>query len=207
MDRTEKLRELERLRADVARLESELRGAPVVWTPPDYYLAYHILAGMVLGFVGACSSLLFNIIGSAVLHQSPFQLIKVYMTFPLGERALDISDGFALAGGCGLYLCTGAALGVPFHLVLSRWFSKSSILTRILAASVLGVAVWLINYYVLIAFLQPAMIGGNWILDLIPWWVAAMTHLVFAWTMLLVDGWGRFVPYTQPVAPVQMDQS
>ena len=37
--------------------------------------------------------------------------------------------------------------------------------------------------------------GGRWIVDLIPWWVAALTHLVFGWTMLLVQPLGVFVPY------------
>ena len=39
------------------------------------------------------------------------------------------------------------------------------------------------------------LVGGNWILEQIPPIVAIATHLVFGWTMLLVDQWGRFVPY------------
>jgi hypothetical protein len=52
---------------------------------------------------------------------------------------------------------------------------------------------WVINFYGLIIWLQPILIGGNWILDNIPWWVAAATHLVFGWTMLAVQPLGRFV--------------
>ncbi len=199
MDRTEKLRELERLRNEVARLETELRDSPPgPWAPPNYYMSYHTLAGMVLGFVGACSSLLFNIVGSAIVDQSPFQLIRVYMTFPVGAAALEISDGMALAGGCALYLCTGALFGIPFHLLLSRWFAASGVITRFAAVTILGLALWLVNFYLLLSWMQPALIGGNWIVELIPWWVAMLTHLVFAWTMLLVDRWGSFVPYTLP---------
>ena len=50
---------------------------------------------------------------------------------------------------------------------------------------------WLINRIYI-----DAGVGGNWILEEIPVTVAAATHLVFAWTMLLVSHWGRFVPPT-----------
>ncbi len=197
MDRAEKINRLEELRAEAAKIEAELAAEERTpsWPPRDYYLAYHTLAGMVLGFVGACASLMFNVIGSAIVDQSPFQLIKVYMTFPLGARALEISDGFALAGGCGLYLCTGAIFGVPIHLVLSSWMARSSFVSRFVATTIMGLALWIVNFYVLLSWLQPSLIGGNWILDQIPWWVAAATHVVFAWSLLAVSRWGHFAPY------------
>lgn len=199
MDRVQKLRELERLRAEAAKIERELiETAPTNWPPPGYYTAYHVLAGMVLGFIGACASLVFNIIGAPILGKSAFQLIKVYMTFPLGERALEISDGFALAGGCGLYFCTGAVLGIPIHLVLSRYFAHSSVGKRFLVVTFAGLALWIINFYLLLSWIQPALIGGRWIVEMIPPWVAAMTHLAFTWTMLLVDRWGAFEIHRQP---------
>ncbi|NIW75636.1 MAG: hypothetical protein GWN08_10365, partial [Gemmatimonadetes bacterium] len=50
--------------------------------------------------------------------QPSMQLIRVYLTFPMGERALSASEGLALSVGSGLYLITGAILGIGFHLVL-----------------------------------------------------------------------------------------
>ncbi len=195
MDRTERVRELERLRGEVARLEAELVETPLrPWAPSEYYTAYHVLAGMVLGFIGACASLLFNIIGAPIAGEAPFQLVKVYMTFPLGARALEINDGFAVAGGCGLYLCTGAFLGIPIHMMLSRFFASSSGTARFMAVTVAGMALWVINFYVLLSWIQPALIGGNWIVEMIPWWVGLATHLAFVWTLLLVDRWGAFNP-------------
>jgi hypothetical protein len=197
MDRMEKLRELERLRAEVARLETELIESPAGhWAPPDYYSAYHILAGMVLGLMGACSSLLFNVVGAVLAGlDSPLQLIRVYLTFPMGEKALAVNEGFAIAAGCGLYLCTGAALGVPIHMLLSRYFPTASVTKRLLVVTLAGLGLWLVNFYALLSWLQPALFGGNWIVREIPWWVAMLTHLVFVWTLLLVDRWGSFVPY------------
>ncbi len=196
MDRSEKLKELDRLRREAARIELELvQTSDAAWPPRGYYLSYHIMAGMVLGFVGACSSLLFNIVGSVIVEQDPLQLIRVYLTFPMEETAFEVSSGFVLASGCGLYLCTGALFGVPFHLLLSKFFPKAGIMTRFLAVSIMGLSLWCLNFYVLLSWLQPLWFGGSWIVDSIPWWVAMLTHLVFAWTMLLVDRWGSFVAY------------
>ena len=95
------------------------------WPPHGFYAAYSVLSGFVLGAAGAVTSLLFNVIGSAIVNQNPLQLIRVYLTFPLGEPALHIESGLALAVGCTLYLLTGMCFGIPFQLVLSRWFDGS----------------------------------------------------------------------------------
>jgi len=86
-------------------------------------------------------------------------------------------------------------LGVLFQVVLSRFADKSPLLNRLVIASVLGLAVWICNYYLLLSWLQPLLFGGNWIVRLIPWWVAALTHLIFGWTMALVYPLGRYEPY------------
>jgi hypothetical protein len=43
-----------------------------------------------------------------------------------------------------------------------------------------------VNFYLLLAPLQPLLLGGRWIAELIPWWVAALTHLIFGWTVALL---------------------
>lgn len=197
MDLDVKRQRLEELRAEVRRLESELAvPTPTEWPPKEYYTAYHVLAGFVLGMFGATTSLLFNVVGSVLVGQHPLQLIRVYLTFPLGESALKIESGLTLAIGCCLYLLTGMLLGIPFQLVLSRM--PSNLTTRFVVATALGLLIWIVNFYALLSWLQPLLIGGDWILAEIPWWVGALTHLVFAWTMLLVEPLGRFVPYEQP---------
>ena len=80
-----------------ARLTTSAAGGD--WAPRGYYTTYHILAGMVLGFIGAGASLLLNIVGAAMLDMHPLHLIQVYLTFPLGEKALELNIGFALAAG------------------------------------------------------------------------------------------------------------
>ncbi len=200
MTREAKRRELEQLQTRVQQLEAELaREEPVgQWPPRGYYTAYHVLAGFVLGMFGAATSLLFNVVGSLLVGQHALHLIQVYLTFPLGEQALDLNDGLTLAIGCCLYLGTGMLLGIPFHVVLTRWLGRASFVTRLGGISALALAVWIINFYGILAWLQPLLFGGDWIVRLIPWWVAALTHLVFGWTMLLVQPLGTFVPYRTP---------
>lgn len=188
--------ELDRLKAQVAALEAELvkEGRHTAWVPRGYYTTYHIMAGMVLGLIAAAASLLLNVVGSAMVGQHPLELIRIYLTFPMGEKAMELTSGFALAAGCCLYLATGMIGGIPFHMILSRFFSQSSLQIRIAVATVLGLGVWIINFYGVLSWLQPLLIGGKWILQMVPWYVAVATHLVFGWTMLLVDQWGQFDP-------------
>jgi hypothetical protein len=203
MSREAKLRELEQLQAQVQRLEAELGQEATAgqWPPRTYYTAYHVLAGFVLGMFGAATSLLFNVVGALLvpppppLEQHPLNLIRVYLTFPLGEAALKIDSGVTLAIGCCLYLATGMLLGIPFQVVLTRWLSGASFARRFAVVSALALALWLFNFYAVLSWLQPLLFGGDWIVRLIPWWVAALTHLVFGWTMLLVQPLGTFVPY------------
>jgi len=205
MDRETKQRELESLRQRVQELETELQpDSDTPWPPQSFYLAYHVLAGFVLGMFGAAVSLLFNVVGSLLVHQSPLRLIEYYLTFPLGQPWYDAIargdnlSGIVLAIGCCLYLGTGMLIGIPFHLVLSKWCAGRSFAARMLVASVMGVLLWLVMFYGLLSWLQPLLFGGNWIVENIPWWVAALTHLVFAWTMVLVEPLGTFVARPNP---------
>jgi hypothetical protein len=201
VDRDAKMRELAELRARVQVLEEELGppGQASQWPPPTYYTAYHALAGFVLGMFGAATSLLFNVVGSLLVGQHPLELIRVYLTFPLGEAALKTEDGLTLAIGCCLYLGTGMLLGIPFQLVLTRFLPNASFIRRFVVVTAMSLGLWIINFYLLLAWLQPLLFEGNWIVTLIPWWVAALTHLVFGWTMLLVQPLGSFVPYQPPM--------
>ena len=195
-------RELADLRARVAQLEDEAAAAQPLnteWTR-GYYLTYYATTGFFLGMFAAVASLALNVVGSILVGQHPLQLIRVYLTFGMGARALDLQldkgdGGLALIIGCCLYIATGMFLGALFQVVLSRFVAQTGLGQRLAIASALGVAVWIVNYYLLLVWLQPLLFGGNWIVEEIPWWVAALTHLVFGWTMALVYPLGTFEPY------------
>lgn len=193
-------RELAELRARVAQLEAEQAEEPRSreWTR-GFYLTYYATAGFFLGMFAALASLLFNVAGSLVAGLHPLQLIRVYLTFGVGQRALNLQldkdGGLTLIIGCCLYIATGMVLGSLFQVVLSRLADADSLVKRLLIASILALAVWLVNYYLLLSWIQPLLFGGNWILTQIPWPVAALTHLVFGWAMALLYPLGRFEPY------------
>ncbi len=203
MEQSAKQIEFEQLKARVAQLESELQTSPSPWQPQGEYPAYEAVSGFVLGIAGASVALLVNVIAAPMAGKDPLQLIRVYLTFPLGEKALSlgtadggthaISDGMILAFGCCLYLATGMVLGAIFQPVM-RKFADRSFFGRVLLASVLSLVVWVVGFYGILSWLQPATCGGNWITDnsVLPWWVAAVKHLIFGLTMAILYPLGRF---------------
>jgi hypothetical protein len=55
-----------------------------------------------------------------------------------------------------------------------------------------------VNFYLVLSWLQPLLLGGDWIVVMIPWWVGALTHLAFVWTIFLGENFaGRFQPYAR----------
>ena len=199
-DQQDKQKRLDELRREMSALESEIasevRDEP--WQATGYYAAYHATAGFMLGGVAAMASLLVNVIGALMFSKEPLELIRVYLTFPMGAQALDynsVDNGLTLAVGCCLYIATGMLYGILFQLVLTWFTPNSSTAVRFVVVSGLAIVVWLVNFYGVLSWLQPLLYGGNWIVEQIPPWVAAITHLVFGWTMLLVFPLGRYVPY------------
>ena len=198
--REAKQRELAELQARAEALQVELSAADAAWRPQGYYAAYYATTGFMLGAFGAAASLLLNIVGSLVVGQHPLRLIQIYLTFPLGEQALaeDMQSGLTLAIGCCLYLGTGMLLGVPFYLAMTRMIqgdANATLAKRLLIATAFALVIWVFNFYVVLAWLQPLLFGGNWIVEQIPPAIACLTHLVFGWTMAMVYRWGLYEPY------------
>ena len=165
---------------------------PVRPLRPGYRFYHYAGVGLWQGALAGCVSLVFNIIGSVLwpaisgTDQHPLRLIQVFLTFPLGESALALDSGKLLALGCLMYLATGMIYGMLFVVALSYFMPNASVWGRLVACSLMAVVVWTLNFYSLLSWLQPWLIGGHWISDLVPWWVAASTHLVFGWTIALV---------------------
>lgn len=209
----QKQKQLESLKTQIKSLETELAASdiPKEWKPQSFYSMYYVTVGFVLGGFAAMVSLLFNVIGSTVAGKYPLEIIRVYLTFPLGEKALPlgsqtgaspfvIDDGLILALGCCLYIGTGMVLGSLFHAVIARFAEDKSMAIKLIWGTALGTVVWFVNYYLILSWLQPSMFGGNWITDgkYLPWWVALATHIVFGWSMALMEPFGAYVPYKRP---------
>jgi hypothetical protein len=202
MSSEDKQRELADLRDRVRQLERELVEETTVQRirPAGHDATSYAIAGSVLGMVGAVASLVLNVVGSLLVGQDPLELIRVYLTFPLGDRAMQFTsgdNGLVMAMGCCLYIGTGMLLGIPICLALAHWTPDSSAVVRLTIVSVLVLAVWVINFYLILSWLQPLLIEmspDNYIIHRVPPWVAALTHLVFGWTIALAYPLGQFDP-------------
>lgn len=207
-----KQQEFDELQLRVAQLERELAEAQVddSWrTRATSYPAYAATTGFLLGGVAASVALFVNIAGAYLVGRHPLELIRVYLTFPLGEQALvltsatrgatAIDDRMILLLGICLYLGTGMLIGSVFQLILSTYTRGQSLGKRLGCASLTALAIWLINFYGVLIWLQPLLCGGNWIVNpqYHPIWVAAGTHLVFGWTMGLLSPLGEFQPISK----------
>lgn len=212
MDIAAKREELEQLRLRTAELERELGqsgdDAAVGWPPRGFYGMYYATTGFLLGAISAAVSLLVNIALAPLAGKSSLELIKVYLTFPMGARALQLNDAaggdLILALGCTLYIGTGMLLGVPLYWLMVRICGASaSLQKRAVVGAVIAVGLWLIAFYGVLNWFQPLLLGGNWITDpqVLPPWVAAGTHVVFGLTMALLYPLGLFTPYQPPTAP------
>lgn len=207
--------ELLAMRQQANELEAEIleASAAIPWRLTGFYTMYYATNGFLLGLIAAAVSLVFNVIGAPLAGKAPLELIRVYLTFPFGERALQLTDattqvyaidnGVILTCGVCLYLFTGMFLGVPFHVLLARFTARATTFQRILFAAALGIFAWAVLFYGVLVWLQPMVCGGNWIAsgEYLPWWVAAATHVVFGVTMVFVFPFGQFVPYQTPPAP------
>lgn len=206
-------REIEQLQNRVHELEGELSSLDggQDWLPKGFYGDYHATTGFMLGIFGGVVSLLVNVIGAPLADKNPLEIIRIYLTFPMGEKALQltqaaesvyvIDDGVILAIGCCMYLATGMFLGIPFQMFFARFAARGSLVSRLVIATVLSLLIWVVNFYAILSWLQPALFGGNWIVDssILPWWVAAVTHLVFGWTMAIVYPLGQFQHQRRPL--------
>ncbi len=198
MNREVLVQELATLRQRIDEIESQLsqQAAITKLRPQGVYPAYDVTAGCILGMFGAATSLLLNIVGSLLVRQHPLHLIRVYLTFPMGDQAFDprVSNDLLLAVGCCLYLATGMLLGIPFYLIFKKLGQGQKRVKQFLLATVLSLAIWVINFYGILSWLQPLLFGKNWIVRDIPEWVGAGTHVVFGWTIWLASPFVRVAP-------------
>lgn len=183
---------LDAIRELEAQATGEIADESQSWPPDGFYMLWHVVVGLMLGGLGALVSLTANVFGAPLFGRRSLELIRVYLTFPMGAKALEVEEGMVLFVGCMLYLVTGALYGVFLHLVMTLYFNEASEQKKLVVATVIGLALWIVNFYLIISWLQPMLLGDNWIVRLIPWWVGALTHLAFAWSVLAAELWGDF---------------
>ncbi len=197
------LREIERHRRAITELEAKLAtttGQGRGWPPADFYTTYYVVAGLTLGTMGALSSFVFNVVGSLFVAQDPMRILRVFGTFFIGQEALTTDNLNFLMLVLLTHAIVGAVGGAVFHVVINQRFADRPSGQKILYSALFGCALWLINFYGVISWLQPLLVGQAYILRLMPFWVAALTHIIYGLTLGLLQPIGRFIPYAPPTA-------
>jgi hypothetical protein len=190
-------REILAQRARLEELEARLRAvepATASWPPRGFYLTYYVVAGLLLGILGSITSFAFHIVGSLLVNQDPLYVLRVWGTVFLGARALTTTDLNFFMLVAVVHFSIGAVGGAVFHVLVSRYVPDRPAL-QIACGAAYGLAMWIVNFYFILVWLQPRLVGEAYVLQLMPPWIAALTHLVYGLTLGVLVPLGRFQPY------------
>jgi hypothetical protein len=206
-DREQILRQIEHQRATLLELEAELlgeaqrpQGASPSWPPKGFYLTFYVVAGLLIGILGSLASFACNVLGSLLLEQDPLLFLRVYGTVFLGPKALVTDDLNFFMLVAVVHFSVGAFAGAIFHVLVNLFVPDRTSL-QVGLGVLYGVLLWIINFYVVIVWLQRDLFGEAYVLQLMPAWVALLTHAVYGLTLGILQPLGRFVPYRATAEP------
>ncbi len=159
-------------------------------------LSHIVVVGAMVSVYAAFFTFAANVVGASIVGLEPFKLLRVYATFFMGGSPIGGSSdiGVVLGMAMGLHLATGAVVGLPLYVVYETMFRHHGLRRRALIGLGLGVVMWLVNFYAILSWLQPAALrvmgapgeASAYILQAMPPWVAALTHICFVQIVLLV---------------------
>jgi len=142
--------------------------------------------GAFAGYLGSVVILGADIAGAKLMGFAPFMFLRYYATLREGSGALLMTSRSFLLNAVVMHLAVGSALGAIFVLIISGRDIQR--FTRYLAAGIcFGLCVWFINFYLLLSWIQPLVNGKSYILENIPWWVAAVTHGLYGASVALIS--------------------
>jgi hypothetical protein len=202
-DRRQLEREIEAHRSAIAALEARMhageRRPTPAWPPAGFYMTYYVVAGMLIGILGSLTSFLVNVGGSLLVNQDPLRVLRVYGTVFLGARALTTSDLNFFMLVAVVHFSVGAVAGAVFHVAVNKFVPDRPLLQIILGGAY-GLCMWVVNFHLILVWLQPRLVGAPYVLELMPTWIAVLTHLVYGLTLGVLQPLGRFEPYRPVVA-------
>ena len=159
------LREIEQHRAAILELEAQLREprpperAPHGWPPVGFYLTFYIVAGMLIGILGSLTSFLFNVLGSLLVKQDPLLFLRVYGTVFLGAKALTTDDLNFFMLVAVVHFSVGASRRRRVPRARQPLRPRRAGAADRASAALYGLLMWVVNFYVVIAWLQPRLVG------------------------------------------------
>jgi len=187
----------------IARLEARLEEAEGpraadAWAPEGFYLTYYVVTGLMLGVLGSLVSFLANVVGSILVEQDPLLFLRVYGTVFLGQEALVTQDLSFFMLVAVVHFSVGALGGAVFHVLVS-FKTPAKVTTTWALGAAYGFLMWVVNFYVVIEWVQMSLYGQAYVLELMPVWVAVLSHVLYGLTLGALQPLGRWVPY-QPAA-------
>ncbi len=108
-----------------------------------------LLPGLIMGVIAGIFFAMFEMFMAAIMGQGFFMPLRMIGAIALGQRALDPVYSLTVAGlvGVVVHLLLSGIYGVVFGVVASNIASlRASRLALILAASVYGLLLWIVNF-------------------------------------------------------------
>ncbi len=133
--------------------EPEAKGINMSWV-----LKHGIIGGIITGIIFAMAEML----GAYFIAGNPFVMpLKAIASVPLGSPPPEIATSTAIVVGLLTHVILAAIYGVVFaFIVASVEALRTSAMALIVAASIYGLLLWLVNFYVL-----ASAIGRPWFED------------------------------------------
>jgi uncharacterized membrane protein YagU involved in acid resistance len=121
--------------------------------------------GIIGGVIAGITFVLAEMIGSAVVAGNPFIMpLKAMASVPIGTPPPEIPTGTAIPVGLIFHMLLSIVLGIIFALIVTNVAAlRSSPTVLVIAASVYGIIVWLVNFYIL-----APLIGRPWFTEIPP---------------------------------------
>ncbi len=153
----------------------------------EWSLVYLGTVGALAGFLGSVTSLVANVLGAWALGIERLMLLRVYATIFEGPDALRVENTSFVAEVLLIHIVVGAMFGIVFVALTSQLPQIRRLVHHAAAGLGFGLLLWIGNFYLILSWLQPLISGDSYIVENIPWWVAALTHICYGLTLAAVD--------------------
>ena len=152
----------------------------------EWSLVYLGTVGALAGFLGSVTSLVANILGAWALGIDRLMLLRVYATIWEGRDALRLENTSFVGEVLLIHIVVGAMFGMVFVTLTSHLPQIRRLVHYAAAGLAFGLLLWIGNFYLILSWLQPLISGDAYIVENIPWWVAALTHICYGLTLAAV---------------------
>lgn len=116
-----------------------------------------VVGGIVMGIVAGIVFAVFEMIVAALMGMGFFAPLRMISAVALGEQALEASYslGAVIVVGLIVHMVLSAIYGVVWGIVVSAWSLLHQRTWLVVGATVYGLVLWLVNFYVIAPIAFP----------------------------------------------------